>query len=119
MIALLTCASFHPHYGGPAVSVSGLANALTEEGVEAAIWAHDGSATTTPLLRKDSKVMRLGGALSDALYKISPIDIIHDNGIWLPHNHSIAAFAHDQGIPRIVSTRGMLEPWAMSHKGWK
>jgi glycosyltransferase involved in cell wall biosynthesis len=99
--------------------VSGLANALAEEGIGAVIWAQDGSATTTPLLSKDSKVVRIGGALSDALSAVRPMDIIHDNGIWLPHNHRIAAFAHDRGIPRIVSTRGMLEPWAMSHKGWK
>jgi glycosyltransferase involved in cell wall biosynthesis len=52
-------------------------------------------------------------------------DIVHDNGIWRAHHHQIARLAVDRGIPRVVSTRGMLEPWAMRHKpfrkqlGWR
>jgi len=46
-------------------------------------------------------------------------DILHDNGIWLPHHHQLSAFADQQKIPRVVSIRGMLEPWATNHKKWK
>ena len=46
-------------------------------------------------------------------------DILHDNGIWLPHNHRLAVLAERRGIPRVVSTRGMLEPWALHHKRLK
>jgi glycosyltransferase involved in cell wall biosynthesis len=45
--------------------------------------------------------------------------VLHDNGLWLPHNHRIASLARDARLPRIVSTRGMLEPWAIRHKRWK
>src|ERR1700739_2463083 len=47
------------------------------------------------------------------------MDILHDNGIWLPHNHRLAALAEKNGVPRVVSTRGMLEPWALQHKRLK
>jgi glycosyltransferase involved in cell wall biosynthesis len=47
------------------------------------------------------------------------IDILHDNGLWWPHNHSLSSLAKSRCISRIVSTRGMLEPWARAHKAWK
>ncbi|MFZ1103737.1 MAG: glycosyltransferase [Hyphomicrobiaceae bacterium] len=119
MRALLVSASFHPRYGGPAFSISGLAHGLAEGGVEVAIWAPDGSAATTPLLARDCKVVRAVCALPRLLHEIGPLDIIHDSGLWLPHNHRLAALARHRRITRIVSTRGMLEPWALAHKGWK
>jgi glycosyltransferase involved in cell wall biosynthesis len=116
---LLVSASFHPRYGGPAVSVSGLARALAEGGAEVAIWAPDGSATKTPLLGADCKVVRAACLLPRLIHELGRLDIIHDNGVWLPHNHRVATLASRLEIPRVVSTRGMLEPWALSHKGWK
>lgn len=46
-------------------------------------------------------------------------DVIHDNGLWRLHNHRLAVIARSRGIPRVVSTRGMLEPWALRHKWLK
>ena len=45
--------------------------------------------------------------------------LIHDNGLWLPTNHSAAVIAGKFGVPLVVSTRGMLEPWALKHRAWK
>lgn len=45
--------------------------------------------------------------------------IVHDNGIWLMTNHSAAKVSSLLNIPRIVSVRGMLEPWALDYRGWK
>jgi glycosyltransferase involved in cell wall biosynthesis len=59
------------------------------------------------------------GTLQNAVSSFGRPDILHDNGLWLPHNHRLAALAKRRGIPRIVSTRGMLEPWALNHKRWK
>jgi glycosyltransferase involved in cell wall biosynthesis len=47
------------------------------------------------------------------------LDILHDHGLWLPNNFSSAKAAHALQIPLIVSTRGMLEPWAFQYRGWK
>lgn len=45
--------------------------------------------------------------------------IVHDHGLWLPTNHAAAAVARQLDIPLMVSTRGMLEPWALSYRAWK
>lgn len=111
--------SLLPAYGGPAYSVSRLAVALTEVGIQVGLWAPNQTAATTPLLSAQSPVQRLTGTEAEALDSFGKPDVLHDNGIWLPHNHRLARIAADRGIPRVVSTRGMLEPWAMEHKHWK
>jgi glycosyltransferase involved in cell wall biosynthesis len=96
-----------------------LASVLDEAGLQVGLWAADHSEDSTPFLSRDSNVQRLTGSLSEALSRFGRIDIIHDNGIWLLHNHRLARFAAIQNIPRLVSTRGMLEPWAIEHKWLK
>jgi len=61
-------------------------------------------------------VRRVVGTEAEALDRFGKTDILHDNGIWLPHNHRLAVLAERRGIPRVISTRGMLEPWALRHK---
>ena len=40
--------------------------------------------------------------------------IVHDHGVWLPFNHAVAAVCKRRaGAVRLVSPRGMLEPWAL------
>jgi len=116
---LLTSTSLLPDFGGPAFSVSRLAVALADAGADVGLWASDHSAANTPLVPATSPVQRLIGTDSKALDRFGQPDILHDNGIWLRHNHRFAAFAEKHGIARVVSTRGMLEPWAISHKGLK
>jgi len=116
---LITGTSLLPDYGGPAFSISRLATALAEAGAEVGLWASNGSATTTPLLSANSTVRRLKGSEAMALDSFGKPDILHDNGIWLIHNHRLAVLAEKRRIPRIVSTRGMLEPWAVNHKRLK
>ncbi|MEO8112746.1 MAG: glycosyltransferase [Phenylobacterium sp.] len=119
MKVFLAGASLLPSYGGPAFSVSRLAHALADAGIEVGLWAADQSAATTTLLSAESPVRRLTGSERIALDSFGQADVIHDNGIWLPHNHRLAQLARRRGIPRVVSTRGMLEPWAMNHKRWR
>ncbi|MGH6970919.1 MAG: hypothetical protein ACREEQ_04850, partial [Caulobacteraceae bacterium] len=92
--------------------------ALARAGAEVGLWAADGSATTTPLVAGTEGLRLLGGRFEDAFASFDP-DMTHDNGVWLPHNHRIAALARMRGWPRLVSARGMLEPWALAHKRWK
>ena len=119
MKIFLSVASFQPAYGGPARSVSRLALALAGLGIEVGVWAPDQSAADTGFLNGSEHVRRLTGGAAEALDGFGRPDVIHDNGIWLPHNHRLACLARKRGIPRVVSTRGMLEPWAMHHKRWK
>src|ERR1700693_2966750 len=108
--------SLLPDYGGPAFSVSRLATALAEAGAKVGLWASDQSAAITPLVPAGSSVQRIIGTEAEALVRFGETDILHDNGIWLPHNHRLAVLSEKRGIPRVVSTRGMLEPWALRHK---
>ncbi len=120
MRVFLAARSLSPYYGGPAVSVLGLALALCAAGVNVGLWAQDGSAVTTELLpqRLPERLKRLSGPAGRAFDQFSP-DIIHDNGLWLLHNRGLAALSSNHGLARLVSTRGMLEPWARNHKKWK
>ena len=45
--------------------------------------------------------------------------LIHDNGIWLPMNRMVTKIAIRTQVPLIVSTHGMMEPWALSYKKYK
>jgi glycosyltransferase involved in cell wall biosynthesis len=47
------------------------------------------------------------------------LDIIHDNGLWLPSNKASAETAKFLKIPLVISPHGMLEPWAIKYKGCK
>lgn len=116
MRVLLAATSLKPSYGGPAISVSRLALALAEHGLEVGLWAADGSARETSYLPAQAPVQRLGGSPADAIAEFPGIDVLHDNGLWMPHHHRWARLCRQRNIPRIVSTRGMLEPWALNHK---
>ncbi len=118
MKIFLSATSLAPRYGGPAYSVSRLALALASAGAEVSLWSADGSAMDTPLLANNTTLTRLSGTAADVLARFRP-DIVHDNGLWLGHNHRLARVCKSQGLPRLVSTRGMLEPWARRHKKWK
>ncbi|HEY1750146.1 MAG TPA: glycosyltransferase [Caulobacteraceae bacterium] len=118
MRVLITATSLQIAYGGPAFSVSQMATALADAGLEVGLWSADGSAADTPLVPAGSAVRRLRGDVEAAAAEFAP-EAVHDSGLWLAHNHRIAGLARRRGLPRIVSTRGMLEPWAIRHKRWK
>src|SRR5690349_11559063 len=109
MKVFLAVKSLLPSYGGPAFSVTQLALALAGEGVKVGLWASDMSAMETPLLAPHSRIRRMNDLVTDALDQFGQIDILHDNGIWLPHNHHLARLAAKRNLVRVVSTRGMLE----------
>jgi glycosyltransferase involved in cell wall biosynthesis len=115
----LASTSLLPAYGGPAYSVSRLARALANAGVDVGLWAADQSSAATPLLAGEGAPRRLFGNVAEAMAAFGRAQVIHDNGIWLRHNHGLARAAREQRAPRLVSTRGMLEPWARRHKHWK
>ena len=118
MKVFLSATSLLPRYGGPAYSVSRLALALTAAGGEVGLWSSDDSVKDTPLLATDGSIRRLAGPLGTALAQFRP-ECVHDNGLWLAHNHRLARHCRLLGLPRLVSMRGMLEPWARRHKKWK
>jgi len=119
MKVFLAGASFDPSYGGPAYSVPRLGEALAERGIEIGLWSPGNTALTAPTVSPRPALTPLGGTLAEALARFGAPDVIHDNGIWMPHNQQIARAARKRRIPRVVSLRGMLEPWALRHRRWK
>lgn len=119
MRIFLAGASFDPSFGGPAYSVPALGAALASRGLSVDLWAADGSATVSPTVPAVPGLTPLAGDLPDAIEAAGRPDVIHDNGIWLPYSHRIAGIARARAIPRVVSLRGMLEPWAINHRKWK
>ena len=119
MRILLTCNSLLPAYGGPAFSVSRLALALAQQGAAVGIWAADQSTGSTSVLPSEAPVSRLFGREEEAFDRFGKVDVLHDNGIWLAHHHRLASLARRRRVARVISTRGMLEPWARNHKYWK
>ncbi len=114
MRVFLSATSLARAYGGPALSVLRLGEALQACGAEVGLWSADGSRPDHP-----STLGILGGSLEQALHDFGDPDVVHDNGLWLRHNHRLATIGRRSGWPRFVSPRGMLEPWAMKHKRGK
>lgn len=116
MKVFLSLASVRLSYGGPAVSVVALAGALARAGLEVGLWCPDGSAPGIAAQPGAEGLLPLGGTLDEAIGEFGMPQLVHDNGLWWAHNHRIARFAARHKLPRVVSTRGMLEPWARRHK---
>ena len=115
MRVLHAVASLDPASGGPARSVPQLLIALKEEGLDVALWV------ASRVLPEWSRALTEMGipVICEESPDLKGVSLIHDHGVWLPSNHRVAQWARDAGIPRIVSPRGMLEPWAMAHRKWK
>jgi glycosyltransferase involved in cell wall biosynthesis len=109
--------------GGPSYSVPALARALQEAGMATEIWTPDPAPPEWPGLTirqvPAGELTVLLNQAKAAACKAGQGVIVHDHGIWLPWNHAVARAAMAAGVPRVVSPRGMMEPWAMQYKRWK
>lgn len=110
MRVIHTVNSLHPSTGGPARSVPGLAQAAARAGATVHLWAGQ----IPEGYEAPENIQLHSGDLPEITF-----DLIHDHGVWLPNNHRVADWATSRNTPRIVSPRGMLEPWALNHHKWK
>lgn len=129
-----TVGSLDPRAGGPSKTVPTLVSALQKQGSVSARLISQGlrSELINKSIRNElganipltsSKLaLKLGIPLIRTLRRevrrASPA-LLHDHGIWMPANHSAAAFARSQNIPLLIHPRGMLEPWALDFRSWK
>lgn len=51
--------------------------------------------------------------------RIESVASVHIHGIWQEHCQIAASIARQAGVPYVISTHGMLEPWALKQKAWK
>lgn len=136
MNIVCSVASLLPQSGGPSRSTGALCQTLASLGVGVDLLSLDfGNQGGIPIIPRDpvrtklvpcrfSRQFRVCWApkFSKALLnriKASAPRLIHDNGLWLTTNHAAAKVARQCGLPLVLSTRGMLAPWALRHKSWK
>lgn len=125
---LMTLGSLRPETGGPARSVPALAESLRLREWDVELIAADASAGavshTGPEQGRRAPVAQLAQAVAFFRRLSTRVDafgpaLIHDHGVWLPSNRIAAVCARRARVPRVVSPRGMLEPWAFRHRGLK
>ena len=131
MQILQTVPSLSAEYGGPSRSVTSLSSEIaTNKGVRVGIVSQGGLATKATLIKPSDLVeLHLASAENtffkryfyfyglwnyiDHIRKATNDMLIHDHGIWSKFNHTVAGVARKTKVPLMVSTRGMLEPWAL------
>ncbi len=123
--------------GGPARSVPGLAEAILAQGVELTLLCgpSPNAVAVSPALKKRVRQLtRVPGFLPlaglgearraytawrDASVEPGTRPVVHVQHLWTPLIHHFARWAHRDGIPYLVSPRGMLASFALRQKGWK
>lgn len=126
--------SWNPAYGGPFFSVGALSAALAARGAGAHIIAGEFPNLPTEAPPPAVQLHTIAGRrfplvgqvwspqlkprLNELIDIIQP-QVIHENGLWLSLNHGVAQVTAKRGIPRMLSPRGTLDPWALQYRGWK
>lgn len=64
---------------------------------------------------------RFGGISLNLLRDVlaSEADVIHQHGLWLFPSAAVSALRRQQNVPVVISTQGMLEPWAVGNSAVK
>jgi glycosyltransferase involved in cell wall biosynthesis len=128
---LFVAATIDADLGGIARSVPALANALTksrrDEGTEVCFLAPKAIRDT---LHGEFKIEGNNVCLFDGIIGVKrkleeltrdlgEVDFLYHAGVWNSLNHFVARLGRRRGIPVVVSTRSMLDPWALNHRKWK
>ena len=116
MKLILTVASVLPEDGGPSRSVPALAKALLQEDIDVELCtlaAKGDVGGIVPTVLPSLKALK--NYLKAQFEEHYGNCIVHDNGVWLPFNYTVCSVARSCGIPYLVTTRGMLEPWCLRH----
>ena len=116
---VLSVPSMDMTQGGLSRAVEGLYASLQLLGQrEASLW-YGRSANPIPLSDGETRMLTLRQLCEHGFRRISPHAIVHDNGIWKPWNLCVSHLALSRGAKLVVSTHGMLSPWALSDRKWK
>jgi glycosyltransferase involved in cell wall biosynthesis len=135
---LHTVGTLNKSSGGPPRSVTGLCEALGECGAKVNIVSQEeGSPIDSSMIPNPRYVQThtVKYALSNRKWRVyyapafkrtvadiceqQGIEIIHDNGVWMPYNYAAATVARRLGIPLVIQPRGCLQPLALDFNLWK
>lgn len=128
-----TIASLIPEAGGTSRAIAGLCSALAGAGVQVYLLSVEVGGKFSPAVLPENDQVQttfvpcrfaIGlrqlwvpdfGTQLEAIIEQDKINLIHDNGLWLPSNATAARIARRRELPLVISTHGMLEPWAMHY----
>jgi glycosyltransferase involved in cell wall biosynthesis len=102
--------------GGMVPSILGMTGALGRLGGEITI------VTPTPSRLDESAIpdgLTLKGPETDLESSVRTAEVVHLHGLWQSHTRRGARTARAARVPYVITTHGMAEPWALSHKRWK
>lgn len=126
-------ASINENVGGPAYSVTNLAQALAKEQIYSHLFTLDyqnnGKQVPTANVKLHSYpatqlATYLRGFQPSASYALQQIastelDLIHNHGLWMFPNLYARQAAVKNNLPLLISPRGMLEPWSLKNSWFK
>lgn len=111
------------NYGGPARTVPALCRELSELTATGLVSHLSDESELADIELKQATFYatddRSRGAFFRRITACDSIELIHDHGLWLPNNIASYNYAQKASIPFVLSTRGMLTPWALRHKWLK
>jgi glycosyltransferase involved in cell wall biosynthesis len=112
------------HLTDALAALPGLAVTLLTQGPAGAPTVPSANpAVTRRVLESSSPLaLKLGNPVRQALAAWSPSArpaLLHGHGVWTAVNHWTAHAARRWHVPLILHPHGMLEPWALQHKGGK
>lgn len=123
--------------GGPSRVAASLCSAVVEHGCEVELVAGHEAARDADLVEPSSRQVqlhliearrlagvRLHPGFSQAVQRLAKANpgipsLVHDHGIWGLTNIASAHAARRAGVPYVLHTHGMLEPWALQFKARK
>ena len=122
---LHACEGLSPRLGGTAVVVAQVANYCAQHGLDVSLSAPEenesewGESLLHPRVRVTRFGLSLGSRLGlswdlpGKLQELDLPDVIHIHGLWRLYYAQVARHARARGVPCVLSTHGMLEPWAL------
>lgn len=130
---LMTIAGLDQSAGGPSKSVTALAESVASEEMKVSLYTLDAGQELSVSIEDDLKyelqlyktngsffnrrhaLIRMAEDLKKRL-KLSDSCLLHNHGLWLTVNRLSAQVARKTGVPLVISTRGMAEPWALNYR---
>ncbi len=113
-------------YGGPVVAMAGLAKEQVAANQVSIFYEHEPDHIFSPLdIYKPLHTPRLGPLHNRKSQvrmdqRIADTDILHLHGIWEDIQYHAACAARRKGIPYVIRTCGMLDPWSLANRSkWK
>jgi glycosyltransferase involved in cell wall biosynthesis len=134
MRVLHVISGIDPHFGGPGLSMAGLAQAQSAAGLKVAVAAtYYGEVprlASLDKLRDQGDEVRLVGPARGLLHRhpaigpllermVAAVDVVHIHALWDEMQCQAARVARAASVPYLFKPCGMLDPWCLAQRRWR